>query len=274
MEARPRVMRGERAGRRAHADHAHERRRAAGARCAAPARRPCWSSRCHSRPGRRPRPRSCRACAGTSDSPLAGVKTISLAESVMALERGAARGADEALLLNRAGNLCEATTANVFLVRDGGRDAVRSTRAAWPGSPAARTRALRGPGRCRHSRRASRGSAAAGRRGLPDLVHPRDPAARGARRPPGGHGVPAGRETDGPPGDVPTARWSLAQLDAEQLLEPARGSRRRRGAARPSCRRPPRPRSSRAGRPRTRIARGSRPDPLGAQLGRSRGCGL
>jgi len=52
-------------------------------------------------------------------SPLAGVKTISLAESVVALAEARAAGADEALLLNLAGDVCEATTANVFAVRDG-----------------------------------------------------------------------------------------------------------------------------------------------------------
>ena len=52
-------------------------------------------------------------------SPLAGVKTTSLAESVSAFAQARAAGADEALLLNLAGDLCEATTANVFLVRDG-----------------------------------------------------------------------------------------------------------------------------------------------------------
>ena len=52
-------------------------------------------------------------------SPLAGAKTTSLAQSVIALAEARDAGADEALLLNIAGNLCEATTANVFLVRDG-----------------------------------------------------------------------------------------------------------------------------------------------------------
>ena len=50
---------------------------------------------------------------------MAGVKTISLVESVMALSEARARGADEAILLNRRGDVCEATTANVFCVRDG-----------------------------------------------------------------------------------------------------------------------------------------------------------
>ena len=52
-------------------------------------------------------------------SPLAGVKTVSLAESVTALAEARAAGADEALVLNTRGELCEATTANVFLVYDG-----------------------------------------------------------------------------------------------------------------------------------------------------------
>lgn len=51
-------------------------------------------------------------------NPLAGVKTTSLAQSVIALAEARDAGADEALVLNVAGNLCEATTANVFLVKD------------------------------------------------------------------------------------------------------------------------------------------------------------
>ena len=52
-------------------------------------------------------------------SPLAGVKTISLVDHVLALNEARAEGAAEALLLNGRGELCEATTANVFCVRDG-----------------------------------------------------------------------------------------------------------------------------------------------------------
>ena len=44
---------------------------------------------------------------------------MSLAESATALAEARAAGADEALVLNRNGDLCEATTANVFLVHDG-----------------------------------------------------------------------------------------------------------------------------------------------------------
>ena len=53
------------------------------------------------------------------DSPLAGVKTTSLAESVVAFREAREAGVDEALVLNLAGDVCEATTANVFVVRDG-----------------------------------------------------------------------------------------------------------------------------------------------------------
>jgi branched-chain amino acid aminotransferase len=54
-----------------------------------------------------------------SEDPLAGVKTVSLVGSVMALAEARASGADEAIVLNRRGELCEATTANVFVVRGG-----------------------------------------------------------------------------------------------------------------------------------------------------------
>jgi branched-chain amino acid aminotransferase len=52
-------------------------------------------------------------------SPLAGVKSTSLVEHVLALSEARAQGAAEALMLNGRGELCEATTANVFCVRDG-----------------------------------------------------------------------------------------------------------------------------------------------------------
>jgi branched-chain amino acid aminotransferase len=52
-------------------------------------------------------------------SPLAGIKTVSLVDHVMALAEARRGGADEAILLNGRGELCEATTANVFCVRDG-----------------------------------------------------------------------------------------------------------------------------------------------------------
>ena len=50
---------------------------------------------------------------------LAGVKSISYAENVRALALASARGATEAILLNTAGQVCEGTGTNVFVVHDG-----------------------------------------------------------------------------------------------------------------------------------------------------------
>lgn len=52
-------------------------------------------------------------------SAVAGLKTISYAANVRALAYARERGAGEALFANTAGNLCEATGSNVFLVREG-----------------------------------------------------------------------------------------------------------------------------------------------------------
>ncbi len=49
----------------------------------------------------------------------AGLKTTSYAENVIALAHAQQRGADEALLANTAGDLCEGTGSNVFYVLDG-----------------------------------------------------------------------------------------------------------------------------------------------------------
>ncbi|HSJ20874.1 MAG TPA: aminodeoxychorismate lyase [Nocardioidaceae bacterium] len=50
---------------------------------------------------------------------LAGLKTTSYAENVLALSHAAERGASEAIFANTAGNLCEGTGSNVFYVLDG-----------------------------------------------------------------------------------------------------------------------------------------------------------
>ena len=50
---------------------------------------------------------------------LAGLKTTSYAENVVALAYAAERGATEAIFANLAGNLCEGTGSNVFYVLDG-----------------------------------------------------------------------------------------------------------------------------------------------------------
>ena len=50
---------------------------------------------------------------------VAGLKTISYAENVRALAYAHERGAGEAIFLNMAGELCEATGSNLFVVHDG-----------------------------------------------------------------------------------------------------------------------------------------------------------
>jgi branched-chain amino acid aminotransferase len=50
---------------------------------------------------------------------LSGLKTTSYAENVRALAYAHERGADEAIFANTAGNLCEGTGTNVFVVKDG-----------------------------------------------------------------------------------------------------------------------------------------------------------
>jgi len=52
-------------------------------------------------------------------SALAGVKSTSYAENVIALQWAKQRGAGEALFANCAGNLCEGTGSNVFVVQQG-----------------------------------------------------------------------------------------------------------------------------------------------------------
>jgi branched-chain amino acid aminotransferase len=51
--------------------------------------------------------------------PLAGLKTTSYAENVIALAAARERGASEAIFANLAGHLCEGTGSNVFYVLDG-----------------------------------------------------------------------------------------------------------------------------------------------------------
>ena len=52
-------------------------------------------------------------------SPLAGLKCASYAENLLALEQALAKGFDEPLFLNTAGDVCETATANVFMVKSG-----------------------------------------------------------------------------------------------------------------------------------------------------------
>ncbi|HWJ85149.1 MAG TPA: aminotransferase class IV, partial [Cellulomonas sp.] len=52
-------------------------------------------------------------------SAVAGLKTTSYAENVVALAQAYRQGADEAVLANTVGELCEGTGSNVVLERDG-----------------------------------------------------------------------------------------------------------------------------------------------------------
>lgn len=52
-------------------------------------------------------------------SPLTGLKSTSYAENVLALARAKSLGAGEALMANLAGDVCEGTGSNVFLVFEG-----------------------------------------------------------------------------------------------------------------------------------------------------------
>jgi branched-chain amino acid aminotransferase len=52
-------------------------------------------------------------------SPLSRIKSLNYLDNILALREAQAKGADEALLLNGAGNLTSASTANVFAVIDG-----------------------------------------------------------------------------------------------------------------------------------------------------------
>ncbi|MGJ8676967.1 MAG: aminotransferase class IV [Akkermansiaceae bacterium] len=52
-------------------------------------------------------------------SVLSGIKCASYAANVMAYRNAVAQGADEAVIFNKEGNLCEGAMSNIFLVRDG-----------------------------------------------------------------------------------------------------------------------------------------------------------
>lgn len=52
-------------------------------------------------------------------SPLVGLKCASYAENLIALDHARQLGFRQTLFLNTAGHLCEAATANLFLVKDG-----------------------------------------------------------------------------------------------------------------------------------------------------------
>jgi branched-chain amino acid aminotransferase len=52
-------------------------------------------------------------------SPLAALKSVNYLANILARQEAAAKGADDAILLNRSGNLAEATASNLFLIIGG-----------------------------------------------------------------------------------------------------------------------------------------------------------
>ena len=70
-----------------------------------------------------PRPRGCHAVRApwkrNERSAVAGIKTTSYAENVVMAAYADSKGADEALLSNTYGHLCEGTSTNIFIERQG-----------------------------------------------------------------------------------------------------------------------------------------------------------
>lgn len=52
-------------------------------------------------------------------SPLSGIKSLAYLDNILARQEAAARGADDALLLNTQGRVAETGTANLFVVAEG-----------------------------------------------------------------------------------------------------------------------------------------------------------
>ena len=73
--------------------------------------------------GQAPRPRVCHAVRApwkrNERSPLAGVKSTSYAENAIMAAYAREKGADEAIVANTHGNLCEGTATNVLVERGG-----------------------------------------------------------------------------------------------------------------------------------------------------------
>ena len=125
---------------------------------------------------------------------LAGLKTTSYAENVVALAEARRRGADEAVFANLAGHLCEGTGSNVFYAVDG---ELRTPTLA-SGCLAGVTRRLLVEWVGAREVDEPIEVVAAGRRGLPGLHHPRRAAGLALGRAGPGRARPAhpGRGAD------------------------------------------------------------------------------
>jgi branched-chain amino acid aminotransferase len=62
----------------------------------------------------------CTVTRRNEASPLSRIKSLNYLDSILARQEAARRGADEAILLNTAGRVAEASAANIFLIRGGG----------------------------------------------------------------------------------------------------------------------------------------------------------
>jgi len=71
-----------------------------------------------------------------------GIKTLAYADSILALREARAHGADEALMLDTAGHLSEASSSNVFVVKGGVVSTPPVSCGALPGITRAVVRAL------------------------------------------------------------------------------------------------------------------------------------
>ena len=60
-----------------------------------------------------------KECRRNEQSVLSRIKSLNYLEGILAALEASRRGADDALLLNMAGNLAEGTVSNLFAVRDG-----------------------------------------------------------------------------------------------------------------------------------------------------------
>ncbi len=71
-----------------------------------------------------PKDKGIRLCLASfprnSHSPLSRIKSANYLEFLWARQEATDKGYDDALFLNQEGHLCEATTSNLFLIREGG----------------------------------------------------------------------------------------------------------------------------------------------------------
>ena len=75
----------------------------------------------------------CNTTRRNEHSPLSRIKSLNYLDSILARREAAARGADDALLMNTAGTIAEATAANLVLLLDGRAVTPSTADGALPG---------------------------------------------------------------------------------------------------------------------------------------------